>query len=226
MYAPVVAWIPVQLLLIFSMVLNLATQQVDYTNAFYQASLDQIVFVELPADFEAPNIVLLLHSCPIHQLQPRGSFGGYKKTRHIGVRHKLCPAVSFQPNKKSSQQQIYNPRLYKIRTRLDIYGENFYTQVCILGCNLSYSLLPRFDLSTLFEVKQFCSFICCVQSKSLGIRRGLPLFPAETHFSYSECFHLYSPNFQYKKCSHIPTQYHHLTIFKEAFIVTIFFVPS
>ena len=33
--APVVAWITVRILLILSMILNLETQQVDYTNAFY-----------------------------------------------------------------------------------------------------------------------------------------------------------------------------------------------
>ena len=41
------------------MVLNLATQQVDYTNAFCQASLDQIIFVEFSSGFEAPNKVLM-----------------------------------------------------------------------------------------------------------------------------------------------------------------------
>ena len=50
-FAPVVALITVRLLLILSMVLNLATQQVDYTNAFCQTPLDQMVFVELPAEF-------------------------------------------------------------------------------------------------------------------------------------------------------------------------------
>ena len=59
-FAPVVDWITVRLLLILSMVLQLATQQVDYTNAFCQAPLDQMVFVELPAEFESANKVLLL----------------------------------------------------------------------------------------------------------------------------------------------------------------------
>ena len=59
-FAPVVAWITVRILLILSMILQLQTQQVDYTNAFCQAPLDQTVFVELPAGFESPNKVLLL----------------------------------------------------------------------------------------------------------------------------------------------------------------------
>ena len=59
-FAPVVAWITVRLLLILSMVLQLETQQVDYTNAFCQAPLDQTVFVEFPVGFESPNKELLL----------------------------------------------------------------------------------------------------------------------------------------------------------------------
>ena len=59
-FAPVVAWITVRILLILSMILNLETQQVDYTNAFCQAPLEQTVFVELPAEFESPNKVILL----------------------------------------------------------------------------------------------------------------------------------------------------------------------
>ena len=60
-FAPVIAWITVMILLILSMILSLETQQVDYTNAFCNAPLDQTVFVELSAGFELPNKVLLLH---------------------------------------------------------------------------------------------------------------------------------------------------------------------
>ena len=51
-YAPVVSWITVRLLLVLSVVMALCTQQVDYTNAFCQAPLDQTVYVELPRGFE------------------------------------------------------------------------------------------------------------------------------------------------------------------------------
>ena len=50
-FAPVVALITVRILMVLPMILNLETQQVDYTNAFYKAPLDQTVFVELPAGF-------------------------------------------------------------------------------------------------------------------------------------------------------------------------------
>ena len=59
-YAPVVSWITVRLLLVLSLILGLQTQQVDYTNAFCQAPLEQTVFVELPRGFEVPNMVILL----------------------------------------------------------------------------------------------------------------------------------------------------------------------
>ena len=59
-FAPVVAWITVRILLILPMILNLQTQQVNYTNAFCRATLDQTIFVELPAGFKSPNKVLLL----------------------------------------------------------------------------------------------------------------------------------------------------------------------
>ena len=54
-YTPAVSWITVRLILFISLVLTLTTQQVDCTNAFYQAPLDQTVFVELPRGFEVPN---------------------------------------------------------------------------------------------------------------------------------------------------------------------------
>ena len=50
-FATVVAWITVRLRLILFMMLHLATQQVDYTNAFYQAHLDWTVFVKLLVGF-------------------------------------------------------------------------------------------------------------------------------------------------------------------------------
>lgn len=49
-FVPVVAWITVRILLILSMILNLETQQVDYTNVFCQTPLEQTVFVELQLD--------------------------------------------------------------------------------------------------------------------------------------------------------------------------------
>jgi Reverse transcriptase (RNA-dependent DNA polymerase) len=42
-YAPVVAWSTVRLLIVFSVTLGLVTKQVDYTQVFVQADLDEEV---------------------------------------------------------------------------------------------------------------------------------------------------------------------------------------
>lgn len=48
-YAPVVAWSTVRLILVLSALLNLTTRQVDYTQAFLQADLDNPIYMKLPA---------------------------------------------------------------------------------------------------------------------------------------------------------------------------------
>ena len=61
-FAPVVSWQTVRLLLILSIVLGLATTQVDYTAAFVQAELGahEEVFVEMPRGFKEQGKVLRL----------------------------------------------------------------------------------------------------------------------------------------------------------------------
>ena len=61
-YAPVVSWTTVRLLLIISIVLGLATKQVDYTAAFVQAKLseDEEVFVAMPRGYAKLGKVLKL----------------------------------------------------------------------------------------------------------------------------------------------------------------------
>ena len=49
-YAPVVQWSTVRTLLVMSIVLGLATKQIDYSNAFCQADIDKEVYVEMPRD--------------------------------------------------------------------------------------------------------------------------------------------------------------------------------
>ena len=51
--APVVQWRTVQLLLILSLVLNWTMVQTDYTTAFAQATLHEVVYMEMPKDFSA-----------------------------------------------------------------------------------------------------------------------------------------------------------------------------
>ena len=57
-YAPVVSWTTVRLLLVFSMILDLKTKQVDYTAAFVQAPIDTDVFISLPRGWRSLNQLL------------------------------------------------------------------------------------------------------------------------------------------------------------------------
>lgn len=59
-YAPVVSWTTVRFLLVLSVVLKLATKQVDYVSAFIQAHIHDDVYVEMPRGFREPGKVLKL----------------------------------------------------------------------------------------------------------------------------------------------------------------------
>jgi hypothetical protein len=74
-FAPIVNWMMVRLMLILSMILGLATKQVDYTAAFVQAPIDRDpdwdqlspseqerhgVFLNIPQGFKEPGKVLRL----------------------------------------------------------------------------------------------------------------------------------------------------------------------
>ncbi len=54
-YAPVVQWSTVCTLLVMSIVLSLETRQIDYSNAFCQADIEEEVYVEMPKDFSDPK---------------------------------------------------------------------------------------------------------------------------------------------------------------------------
>jgi len=54
-YAPVVQWATVRTLLILSVILNLASTQVDYTAAFCQAPIDTDVYISLPRGWKQLN---------------------------------------------------------------------------------------------------------------------------------------------------------------------------
>ena len=59
-FAPVVSWTTIRLMLILSLVLRLASRQVDYTAAFLHAPIDEDVYVEMPRGFAEPGKVLKL----------------------------------------------------------------------------------------------------------------------------------------------------------------------
>jgi hypothetical protein len=54
-YAPVVQWSTVRALLVMSIILGLESQQIDYSNAFYQTNILEEVYVEMPKDFGDKN---------------------------------------------------------------------------------------------------------------------------------------------------------------------------
>ena len=61
-----------------SIVLNLATQQIDFSNALFQADIDENVYVEMPKDFGDPrgrDMVLRLNK----------SLYGLEQNRHLGL---------------------------------------------------------------------------------------------------------------------------------------------
>ena len=54
-YAPVTSWSTVRLMMIIGILANLATVQVDYTNAFAQAPIKEEVYIKIPIGFESTN---------------------------------------------------------------------------------------------------------------------------------------------------------------------------
>jgi hypothetical protein len=66
-YAPVVSWSTVRLILLLSTILGLKSRQVDYTQAFPQADLDDPVYMRLPQGwFLSKNGTLQPHPDPKH----------------------------------------------------------------------------------------------------------------------------------------------------------------
>ena len=59
-FAPVIGWQTVWTMLILSLILNLATLQVDYTAAFVHVMIDTDVYVKMPKGFGEPGKVLKL----------------------------------------------------------------------------------------------------------------------------------------------------------------------
>lgn len=102
-YAPVVSWATVRLMLVLSIILGLATKQVDYTAAFVHADIDRDpnwenmteeereksgVYIEMPKGFSKPGTVLKLQKSLYGLKQaPRNFFLHLKsKLESIGFR--------------------------------------------------------------------------------------------------------------------------------------------
>lgn len=63
-YMPVTLWATIQMMLILSSILQLKSRQVDYTQAFSQALLDDIVYIRVPQDWYIHNGKLCQHENP------------------------------------------------------------------------------------------------------------------------------------------------------------------
>jgi Reverse transcriptase (RNA-dependent DNA polymerase) len=61
-YAPVVAWTSVQLNFIMLLIAKLEVVQVDYTNAFVQATLTEEVYIKVPMGFHTGVVLKLRQS--------------------------------------------------------------------------------------------------------------------------------------------------------------------
>ena len=89
-YAPVCMWSTVRLMLILSLIAKLATIQVDYTNAFAQAKLFELVYIEIPTGFiKDPEDVLLLLKSLYGLVQAPKTFYDYL-TANLTKRGFIC----------------------------------------------------------------------------------------------------------------------------------------
>lgn len=59
-YAPVVSWVTVRLMLILALILGLKTKQIDFSNAFAQAELEEPVYLEIPQGFSTEGVDSIL----------------------------------------------------------------------------------------------------------------------------------------------------------------------
>jgi hypothetical protein len=107
-FAPVVNWTTVRLMLVLSIILGLATQQLDYTAAFVQAPIDRPpdwdkmtpdeqdrsgVYVQMPRGFSQPGKVLKLKKSLYGLKQSPRNFFQFLKGKLEGVGFQQCQDV-------------------------------------------------------------------------------------------------------------------------------------
>jgi len=86
-YAPVASWASIRLMLILSSILNLRTCQIDYTQAFPQAKLEDPVFIHIPQGWHIKDGNLQQHPDPRfndtqHFLRLKRNLYGIKQAAH------------------------------------------------------------------------------------------------------------------------------------------------
>ena len=102
-FAPVVNWQTVCTILILSIILNLATMQVNYTAAFVHAMVDTEVFVKMPRGFAEAGKVLRLNKSLYGLQQSPQNFFQHLKSKleqpHIGFRQSESDSCLFISDK-------------------------------------------------------------------------------------------------------------------------------
>jgi hypothetical protein len=162
-YASVVSWASVRLLLLLSTILNLKSRQVDYTQAFPQAPLDDPVYMRLPQGFYvAPDHTLQQHSDPTyhdrsHFIKLKRNLYGCKQAARNWFAHlkKGLISLGFTPSK-------IDPCLY-------------FRHDCILAVYNDNCLIFARDDSTIDDLIKVLSDIFLLQDQGdiqdyLGIR--------------------------------------------------------
>ncbi len=112
-YAPVVSWSTTCPMLLLSSILGFWTRQVDYTQAFPQAPLDDPVCIQMPQGwFVDTNSILQLHSDP--KFHDKDHFIKLKKNRY-GCKQAACNWFQYLTSDLLSQgfiQSKLDPCLY------------------------------------------------------------------------------------------------------------------
>ncbi len=92
-YAPVASWSTIRLLMLLSSIMDLKTRQVDYTQAFPQAKLDEPVFIKVPQGWYVNEVgTLCQHADPKfndtkHYLQLKKNLYGCKQAARNWYKH-------------------------------------------------------------------------------------------------------------------------------------------
>lgn len=92
-FAPVVHWNTVRLMLIFASLLDLKSKQVDYLAAFLHAPITDDVYVQMPKGYEQPGMVLKLNKSLYGLKQSPRNFFAYQKEHLEACGCMSCPDI-------------------------------------------------------------------------------------------------------------------------------------
>ena len=92
-----VQWLTVQILFTLALSLSLKTCQVDYSNAFVQADIDEKVYCDLPLEFFGPSL-------EFYVLKLKKSLYGLKQVPHLWFKmlEKSLHDLGFKSNENDA----------------------------------------------------------------------------------------------------------------------------